>query len=411
MKNCLVAQSGGPTSVINASFIGLLEESKQKKYYDHVYAGINGIEGIINKHIIDISDLCTDTMNDLKYTPSSALGSCRYKLKDFKESTLEYEKIFKIFDDFHIESFFYIGGNDSMDTVHRLSAYAKACNKNVKILGIPKTIDNDLVLTDHTPGFGSAAKFISTVTLECFCDASVYSDNGILIIETMGRDTGWLTASAALARINNTQAADFIYLPETHFSRSKFLEDINKKYKEQKRVIIVASEGLKNENGIILSQEENGNTKDKFGHVQLGGVSSYLKNMIIENGITKRVRNIELSILQRCAMHCSSKTDIDESLMVGREALKYSIQGITGKMVGIRRLSNSPYSSDTILIDASNVANNVKYFPLEWINEEQNNINELALQYMSPLIEGTPEFHMVNGLPNFITLNKNNWMV
>jgi ATP-dependent phosphofructokinase / diphosphate-dependent phosphofructokinase len=318
----------------------------------------------------------------------------------------EYEKIFNIFEDMSIDTFFYIGGNDSMDTVHMLSKYAETHKKNVKIMGIPKTIDNDLAVTDHTPGFGSAAKFISTITLECCCDTSVYNNNGVIIIETMGRDTGWLAAGASVAAIDGRSAADLIYLPEKHFNIESFLEDVNSIYTKQKRVVVVASEGLKDESNKMLTELYTCAPKDNFGHVQLGGVSAFLKNLIIDKGITKKARNIELSILQRCAMHCASDTDIEEAAMVGRSAFDYAVEGYSGKMVAIKRLSNAPYASDTFLANASDVANHIKYFPMEWINEYGNKIKQEGIDYIRPLVDGEPEFEHLGGLPHFATVPK-----
>jgi 6-phosphofructokinase 1 len=405
MKNCLVAQSGGPTAVINASFMGVLDESLESKCFENVFAGINGIEGILNEKLINLSQIPYENLKNMKYTPSSGLGSCRYKMKDYKKDSSEYEKLFEIFRKYDIEAFFYIGGNDSMDTVRALTEYTKEHNiTDIKIMGVPKTIDNDLMETDHTPGFGSASKYIATTVLECYLDSSVYINNGIFIVEAMGRDTGWLTASAAIAKINGKPVVDFIYLPEVAFSKEKFLEDVAKRFKEQNQVFIVASEGIRYANGEFVAAASA--THDKFGHAQLGGVCGSLKNLIVEGGITSRVKTLELGVAQRAAMHCASATDIDESYNVGREAVKYSVQGESGYMVGIRRLQNNPYKSDTILVDPSRVANHVKYFPKDWITPEGNWVTEEAVEYISPLIQGTPDIPMENGLPKYAILAK-----
>jgi len=406
MNNCLVAQSGGPTSVINASFMGVLDEALNCNFYDNIYAGINGIEGILNKKLINLSAIPYDKLKGLKYTPSSALGSCRYKMKDYKCNSSEYENLIKIFEEYNIKTFFYIGGNDSMDTVRALSEYTKLKNIDVKVLGIPKTIDNDLMETDHTPGFGSAAKFIATTILESYLDSSVYINNGIFIVETMGRDTGWLTASAALAKIDGRNIVDFIYLPEAPFSKEKFISDVRQKFEDQNQVFIVASEGIKFENGEFVATSTSSQLHDNFGHAQLGGVCGSLKNLIVESGITSRVKTLELGVTQRSAMHCSSLTDIDEAYNVGRKAVKYSCEGITGYMVAIRRLQNEPYKSDTILVEPSKVANHVKYFPKAWINKEGNGINKEAVDYILPLIQGSPVIPTENGLPSYTMLKK-----
>ena len=404
MANCLVAQSGGPTSVINASVIGIISENKKTKHYDIVYAGINGIEGILKGNVVDLSNLTDKELNLLKYTPSSGLGSCRYKMEDFKINEEEYIKFFDILDSLNIHTFFYIGGNDSMDTVGKLNKYAELKNINKQIVGIPKTIDNDLVYTDHTPGYGSAAKYIATLVLETYMDSSVYINNGIFILETMGRDTGWLAASASLAKINGKSVVDFIYLPEMKFSEEEFLKDIKKRFKEKNKVYIVTSEGLKDKNGDYLYDKESISSHDNFSHPQLGGVGTYLKKLILKSGITSRVKVLELGVAQRCAMHIASNTDIEEAYLVGRNALKYSIEGHKGFMVAINRLENDPYSVETFRVDASKIANNIKYFPKEWIRLENNNVTQEAVDYVSPLILGTPKISLKDGLPEFIDI-------
>jgi len=404
MKNCIVAQSGGPTSVINASAIGVLDQNINSPYYDNVYAGINGIQGILNDHIVNLSSLPYDEVKGLKYTPSSGLGSCRYKLKSFKENPEEYIKLFEILEKYEIKTFFYIGGNDSQDTVHKFSIYAKEHNVDVKFIGIPKTIDNDLPIMDHTPGFGSAAKLIATSVLENFLDASVYPASGVFILETMGRDTGWLAASACVATINGKQAADFIYLPEVAFDTEKFLKDVSKKLTEKSHVFVVVSEGIRTKEGKFLG--EIGSTGlDKFGHAQLGGVCAFLQNLILTTNTAEKVRVLELSTLQRCSMHCASQTDIDEAFEVGKAALTYSIDGISGNMIGLKRLSNSPYESAPFVLETAKVANNIKYFPLEWINEEGNNVTREAYEYTLPLIMGEPKITIENGLPKYTFLD------
>ncbi|MGH4121762.1 MAG: 6-phosphofructokinase [Clostridium sp.] len=403
MKNCIVAQSGGPTSVINASAMGVLDENINSQYYDNVYAGINGIQGILDDHIVNLSNIPYDEVKGLKYTPSSGLGSCRYKLKSFEESPEEYLKLFKILEKHEIKTFFYIGGNDSQDTVHKFSIYAKQHNKDVKFIGIPKTIDNDLPIMDHTPGFGSAAKLIATSVLENFLDSSVYPAKGVFILETMGRDTGWLAASACVATINGKPAADFIYLPEVAFSPDDFLRDISKKLTEKNHVFVVVSEGIRTKEGKFLG-ETYSTGLDKFGHAQLGGVCAYLKNLILTNNTAEKVRVLELSTIQRCSMHCASQTDIDEAYEVGKAAVSYSVDGISGNMIGIRRLSNTPYASEPFVLETSKVANNIKYFPLEWINEEGNNVTREAYDYTLPLIMGEPKISIENGLPKYTFL-------
>lgn len=405
MVNCIIAQSGGPTSVINSSVVGLLQANKDIKAFNKVYAGLNGIEGILNGNIIDLSSFSDNEINTFRYTPSSGLGSCRYKMKNIEESTEEYDKLLEILRANDIKAFFYVGGNDSMDTISKLGKYAKDNNIDIKFIGIPKTIDNDLMYTDHTPGFGSAAKFIATTALETYLDSSVYINNGIFILETMGRDTGWLAASACIARLNNKPIADFIYLPEVAFNTDEFLLDVRKKFEENNKVFIVVSEGLRNSEGKFIT-EITSETHDKFGHAQLGGVGAYLKNLIISSGITKRVKSLELGVLQRCAMHCASDIDLQEAFDVGYSALKFALEGHSGYMVAIKRESSSPYKTSHTLIEASKIANNVKYFPKELINEKGNHIKEEALEYFMPLISGTPSLVIENHLPKFKTIEK-----
>lgn len=399
--NCIIAQSGGPTSVINASVIGLVEANNKHKIFDNVYAGLNGIEGILNKKIINLSEMTKEELTLFKHTPSSGLGSCRYKMKDYTHCDSEYKNLMEFLTQLNVGAFFYVGGNDSMDTTAKLSRYAIDNNINIKFIGIPKTIDNDLMFTDHTPGFGSAAKFIATSTLETYLDSTVYIENGIFILETMGRDTGWLAASASLATIHNEQAADLIYLPEIAFNKANFLEDVKNIFEQKKHVYIVASEGLRNEDGTFLTELTKEKSHDKFGHAQLGGVGQHLKKLIIEAGITKRVKTLELGVLQRCAMHTASMIDFEEATMVGKAALSYAAEGKTGYMVAIKRDSNSPYKSSTFLIEANKVANKVKYFPVEWINERGNNITEEAIEYLKPLVCDTPSLKFENHLPKY----------
>ena len=391
MANCIVAQSGGPTSVINSSVVGLIQANDDLKVYDTVYGGLNGIEGILAGNIISLSEYTSKDIIDFKYTPSSGLGSCRYRMKDLSQCTEEYDRLLKILKELDIKTFFYIGGNDSMDTTAKLSKYSKEHNLDINFVGIPKTIDNDLMHTDHTPGFGSAAKFIATSVIETYLDSSVYRNNGIFILETMGRDTGWLAASACAAKYFGHPVADFIYLPEVAFNTEKFLSDVKKKFNSQNHVYIVVSEGLRDENGTFLSTV-NTSTHDKFNHVQLGGVSDHLRQLILDANITTRVKSLELGVLQRCAMHCASTTDVEEAFRAGYEALKAGSEGMNGYMISINRETNYPYTISYSLVSASTVANNVKYFPKEWINKDGNHVTEDCYIYFKPLIDGTPKY-------------------
>ncbi|MDT8719110.1 6-phosphofructokinase [Clostridium sp. 19966] len=407
MKKCIVAQSGGPTPVINSSLCGVISQASESKYYDKVYGGLNGIEGILNEKITELSQLSGSDIDRLKYTPASALGSCRYKLKNISDNNEEYDKFFTIMDKFDIDDFFYIGGNDSMDTVSKLSSYAKEHSISKNIIGIPKTIDNDLMITDHCPGYGSAAKFIAMSVLETYLDSSVYSDNGVFILETMGRDTGWLSASAAMAQINDENVVDYLYLPEKAFNIDNFLQDIEKKYKEKKHVYVVVSEGIKDANGNFVAQMNSAIQHDKFGHAQLGGAASFLSSLIKKHKITRRVKSLELGVLQRCGMHISSSTDVEEAFKAGVSAVNYASEGSTGSMVYMKRLSDDPYEIKFALTDVNNVCNKVKYFPANWINDRGNFINEDALSYIKPLISDNNSIN----LPNYFCIDKSNLII
>ena len=382
MPNCIIAQSGGPTSVINSSVVGLIKANEEFKVYDKIYGGLNGIEGILNKNIIDLSSTTNQELEEFKYTPSSGLGSCRYKMKNIEDSTEEYDKILEILQDLDIKTFFYIGGNDSMDTTAKLGKYAKENNLDINFVGIPKTIDNDLMYTDHTPGFASAAKYIAISVLETYLDSSVYTNNGIFILETMGRDTGWLAASACTAKYLGKPVVDFIYLPEVAFDKDQFLKDVEKRFKENNHVYIVVSEGIRDASGKFVSEFECV-SQDKFGHTQLGGVCNYIRSLILDTKITTRVKALELGVLQRCAI-----TLQDLIIMV----IKYAMEGNNGQMVAIKRESNKPYKSSFFLVEADKIANNVKYFPTEWINKEGNNVTPEAYEYFKPMLGELPDF-------------------
>lgn len=389
--NCIIAQSGGPTSVINSSVVGLVKKNNEINLYDNVYAGLNGVQGILMNQLINLSDLSDSDLETFKYTPSSGLGSCRYKLKDYKEDDSDYVKLINILHELKINAFFYVGGNDSMDTISKLNRYSKEKGiKDIVFIGIPKTIDNDLMHTDHTPGFGSAAKFISTSILETYLDSTVYINNGIFIVETMGRDTGWLTAAASLAEVNGVKCADLIYVPERAFDKDLFLEDVKKIYDEKNHVYIVVSEGIKNADGSFAATSDIGSSHDNFGHAQLGGAGNYLKSLIIGSNITSRVKVLELGVLQRCAMHIASQTDIDEACMAGEKALEYSKDiNNSGSMVAFKRENNDSYKCTTFLVKSDEVANKVKYLPDNWINERGNFVTTECLDYIKPLIKET----------------------
>ncbi|MGL4450652.1 MAG: 6-phosphofructokinase [Sarcina sp.] len=388
--NCLIAQSGGPTTVINASVYGVIQRNNKLKIYENVFGGLNGIEGILEERLINLSKLSEERLEVLRNTPSSALGSCRYKLKELDIDDSEYKKIVEILKKYEIEAFFYIGGNDSMDTVAKLAKYMEENSINIKVIGIPKTIDNDLIKLDHSPGYPSAAKFIYNSVLETYLDSIVYGKNGVFILETMGRETGWLAISSALAKIKGRNCVDLLYIPEIPFSKEKFLNDIREAYIEKKSIYIVVAEGIKDSNNNFISSELA--PFDKFGHKQLGGVGSALKNLILENKIADKVRVLELNTLQRSAIHCASKNDLEEASYVGAYALQHSRECKNGSAVGIRVASRDPYRSEPYMLLAEEIANKTKFVPKTWLIENIK-LSEEAHDYLKSLIKDEDLFY------------------
>ena len=399
--NIAVAQSGGPTAAINASLCGVFEGAQNFDCIDRVYGSINGIEGIINNNLINLKQVIT-TAHDkdlLIKTPSTVLGSCRYKLANADENELDYVRIVDTFRKNNIRAFFYIGGNDSMDTVMKLDDYLKKNNIDIKVVGVPKTIDNDLPETDHTPGFGSAAKYVATSLQEIIRDSRVYSIPSVTIVEIMGRDAGWLTASSCVLRANGEPAPHMIYLPEREFSVEKFLDDIRLAQQKYKAVVVAVSEGIDcsgGKTGVV----------DAFGHSYLSGVGKYLENIARER-IGCKVRSIELNVMQRCGSHIASLTDLEEAERIGSEAVTSAIEyGLSGVMMTFKRISNNPYRVDIVPCDVRECANKAKYFPVEWINDEGNNVTLDALHYFLPLIKGEPVIEYKNGIPVHFRLNQ-----
>lgn len=395
MGNCLVAQSGGPTSVINATVAGVVKANQMNPYYKTVYGGLNGIEGILQERFVDLTNMSDEENRILRQTPSSALGSCRYKLK--RDNAADFERLFEVLDKYDIETMFYTGGNDSMDTVAALSEYAKehGITKH-RFVGCPKTVDNDLMHTDHCPGFASAAKFIATTALHTWLDVNVYTRQEVFILETMGRDAGWLAASACVSGI-----VDLVILPEVTFDKDKFLNEVKKCIEEKNKCYIVVSEGCKYADGTYITAAEAKN--DGFGHVVLGGAGQALKNMILDSGVAQRCKVQDLSTAQRCYATTQSLVDVEESFQLGMSAHMRSTDGkFTGKMVGIKRKDQEEYDVDFIAIDASEVANYVKSFPTEWILDNYRGISEEALNYIRPLITGSPVVIYEDGLPAYV---------
>ena len=403
-RNAIVGQSGGPTSVINSSLAGVLQAC-QMRGAEHIYGMLHGVEGLLKGRVVDLGATLGSTLEIelLKRSPSSYLGSCRYKLPSAMEHPEVYESLFAILNQMDIGYFFYIGGNDSMDTICKLSDYAKQIGSDIRFVGVPKTIDNDLFGTDHCPGYASAAKYIATSVMEVSRDAHVYDTGMITIIECMGRHAGWLTAAAALAN-EEEPCCDFIYLPEVNFDMDKFVADVSKRYEEKKNCIVAVSEGVHYADGSFVSEAKTAAT-DGFGHAQLGGLAATLANIMKERTGAK-VRGIELSLLQRCAAHCASGTDIEEAFMSGKTAVEQMIAGVTDKMVGFECDRTNGYTCKAKLFDLSDVANFEKKFPAEWITPEGNNVTEDFVKYAMPLIQGETKLEKVDGLPRFARLKK-----
>lgn len=404
MNNILIGQSGGPTAAINSSLAGVFIGGK-KINAKKIYGMVNGIEGLLSEKIIDLDKEFTNEMDIelLKRTPSSFLGSCRYKLKNYEKNEKDYIKIFEILDKYKIDMFFYIGGNDSMDTIKNLSAYAKKINSDIKFVGIPKTIDNDLVGTDHTPGFGSAAKYIATSTKELIRDALVYDMSAITIVEIMGRNAGWLTASAALAKDVDCEGPDLIYLPEKVFDVDDFVKKVKKLQKTKKSLLIAVSEGIKLSDGKYVSESTTAK-KDAFGHVALSGTASCLAN-ILKDKLKCKTRAVELNTLQRCAAHYASATDIDEAFLAGEIAVTFANLGKTGIMVAFKRDNSSEYNCLYGFRDVNEVANKERKVPDEFITDDGVGITEKGIEYLRPLILGELEPIIYNGLPRHILRN------
>ena len=405
MQNLLVAQSGGPTVAINATLVGVLQGVRASGKVDKVYGAKNGIEGAIKDQLIDLNEVIKDTksMDTLTYTPASALGTCRYKMKDWRKDDEPYKKIIETFYKYKIKYFIYIGGNDSMDTVDKLSEYCKLNNHDFIIMGAPKTVDNDLNLTDHSPGFGSAAKYIATTVSELACDISAYDIPAVTIVEIMGRNAGWLTAAAALSRVNGNAGADLIYLCEKDFDNARFIKDVKEKLAVKPGVLVAVSEGVKDSNGAYVSDQISSGAVDNFGHKYIAGAARALEQLI-RNEIGCKVRSIELNLMQRSAAHIASETDIIESLMLGQKALSCALDGETGRMAAIKRLSDVPYRVEFISVPVNEVANHEKIVPMNWITPDGHDVTEELVAYMKPLIQGETNVKYENGIPMQIKL-------
>ncbi len=401
--NCLIAQSGGPTSVINASLAGAVTEALNHECIEEVYGGLNGIKGILNEELIDLAEQSQQTIRGLRYTPASALGTCRFKLKQSQD----FDRILEVFEAHNIRYFFYIGGNDSQDSANKISKLAQERNYDLRVIGIPKTIDNDLVATDHCPGYGSVIKYVSTLVREVSKDNEAMGNHDLVyVLEVMGRSAGWIAAGASLAKHRDDPGSPphLIYLPEVPFSVDKYLEDIQRVLNKEKYCFIVVGEGLVDENGNYISTASA--SKDAFGHSQLGGVGDYLKNLA-EERLGVKSRSATLGISQRSAAHCSSQTDNDEAFMAGAAAVKAAIDGETDKMVTLVRAEADQYLCETGLVSLDEVANGVKALPESWINEDGVSMNFNFHRYAQPLIQGEVEVPFSHGLPQFVKLSDN----
>ena len=399
----IVGQSGGPSAVINCSAYGVIKAGLENPNITKVYGAHHGIVGVLNDELMIMDEEDTKELENMLHTPSSALGSCRYKIADPDVDDTDYKRILEIFKKYDVRYFFYNGGNDSMDTCNKISKYMNKVGYDCRVMGIPKTIDNDLFGTDHCPGFASAAKYIATSIAEVYQDSHVYDKGQVTIIEIMGRHAGWLAGAASLAAVAG-YPADLVYLPEVDFNMDEFLEDVSAIWEKNHNVIVAVSEGIHYADGSFVSEAKTSAT-DGFGHAQLGGLAAMLADVVKEK-LDVKVRAIELSLLQRCAAHCASQTDIDESFLAGQTAVNAAVAGETDKMVAFKVSREGGYKCETQLLNLSDVANFEKKVPVEWINERGNNVSQAFIDYALPLIQGETQMVKENGLPRFAKLKK-----
>jgi len=408
--NAIVGQSGGPTAAINATLAGVISGALASDCVKTVYGMRNGIEGMLNERLVELNPIFSDAdkLDALKHTPAAALGSCRKKLpnpdSDKDADIALYEKIFEIFEKYDIRYFFYIGGNDSMDTVAKISKYAEKKSYEIRVMGVPKTIDNDLVATDHTPGFGSAAKYVATTLTEIVRDCAVYTTKAVTIVEVMGRDAGWLTTAAGVGAFIGVEAPDLVYLPERDFSMEGFFADVEKAFEKHPNIVVAVSEGIRFADGRYVGEGTQTGSTDVFGHKYLAGTAKALE-LAIKDKFGCKVRSVELNLPQRCASHLASKTDLDESVAIGAEAVRLAAEeGISAQMVLFERVSNEPYAYRVSHKPVCDIANMVKKVPDEYINAEGNYITRECAEYVLPLIEGEaiPKFY--KGIPQYIII-------
>lgn len=406
MKNLLVAQSGGPTAAINATVAGVITEALTSGQVDGIWGAVNGIKGVLEERFVDLREKIQGTgdLDLLCQTPAAALGSCRFKLKDPAVDDSQFSRIVEIFRKHDIKYFIYAGGNDSMDTVDKLSAYCREKGMDdIHVIGAPKTIDNDLVGTDHCPGFGSAAKYIGVTFAELERDCHVYDTKAVTIVEVMGRNAGWLTAASALARNNGGKGPNLIYLCEPAFSIEGFLEDVKRELETNDSVLVAISEGIKDKNGVYISESVQSGAVDTFGHSYIAGSARVLEEAV-RSRIGCKVRSIELNLMQRCAAHVASRTDIQESRMLGMTACHLALEGKTGLMAAVERISDEPYQVRFTGIPVCSVANQEKKVPEDYINAAGNDVTEKMMSYLRPLIQGEAPVIYKNGIPAHLIL-------
>ena len=400
---CIIGQSGGPTAVINASAQGVIQTALASDQITRVLGAAHGIKGVLADQLYDMSQEDPAQLDLLQFTPSSALGSCRYKLADPDQDDTDYKRILEIFQKYNVRYFFYNGGNDSMDTCNKISKYMQKVGYECRIMGVPKTIDNDLNGTDHCPGFASAAKYIATSCAEVWQDAHVYDTGMVTIIEIMGRHAGWLAGSAALASLTGC-GPDLVYLPETDFDMDRFLSDVKAVYDKTGKCMVAVSEGIHYADGTFVSEAKTSAT-DGFGHAQLGGLASMLAETVKQK-LGAKVRGIELSLLQRCGSHLASKTDVEEAYLAGQAAVEAAAEGFTDKMVAFQCTRDGSYACKTVLEPLDIVANFEKKVPRAWINEAGNGVTQEFIDYVLPLIQGETDAPKENALPRFARLKK-----
>jgi len=407
--NCIVAQSGGPTAVINASACGVIQEAFAADPITGVFAAHNGILGVLDEDLFDLSREDPEQIEGLKRSPSSALGSCRYKLRKLEDNRADYERVLEVFRAHDIHYFFYIGGNDSMDTAHKLGLLAREEGFDLIVMGVPKTIDNDLAFTDHCPGFGSVAKYNATIAMEAGRDTeAMYTHDTSTVMEVMGRNAGWIAAATGVAHRTPDDAPHLIYLPEIPFTVDRFVADCKRVYNELGRVFVVAGEGINDGRGNYVAEQKGEFAKDAFGHTQLGGVAETLKN-VIEREVGIKARSIKCSTAQRNGAHFASRTDRDEAYLVGRRAVQHAAEGTSGFMVTLERTSGAPYACETGLAPLEDVANGEKKVPREFINEEGSGITRAMVDYVTPLMQGQVDVQIgEDGLPVYARFERHN---